>query len=290
MKKVNESVLSDFFQKRKKETKKYDYGSVLVIGGSRVYSGSPALVGLAALRGGADIVEIASPGRAADIVAGFGPDLITYPLKGDSLAYDHLSSLLKLTENLKDRSRGNLAVVIGNGAGRKRETKRTIRKYIEKVSVPVVIDADGIYAFENEDELSFENQVVFTPHLHEFFVLTGKKLEGLSVKEKAERVKLSADEMGAIIVLKGATDIISDGKRVFLNEFPVPELAAGGCGDTLAGISAALLARTEYRLKAAAGAAYLNAAAGALAVEEKGVSLIAEDLIEKIPKVLKNSK
>lgn len=284
---IDDRILEDIFTKRDKEAKKYDHGSVFVIGGSKVYSGSPALAGLSALRTGADITQVGAPKRAADIIAGFSPDLITYPLEGDYLNMSHLSKLLELTESAKIVSRENLAVVIGGGVGRNEETKKLIREYLKEVSVPVVIDADAIYAFEGEGGEILDENCLITPHLYEFSILTGKDVTDLSNDEKAEQVKQSAAEMGVTIALKGATDIISDGSRVGLNEFPVPELTSGGCGDTLAGIAGALLARTNDTFLAGASALYLNTKAGKLAADQKGESLIAEDLIEKLPEAIK---
>ncbi len=285
---LDDDILKKFYRQRSEKAKKYDHGSVLVIGGSRIYSGSPALAAFSALRGGADIVQVAAPRRAADIVAGFSPDLITYPLDGKCLSDEHLSRLLEITEAMKVVSNGRLAVVIGGGAGRREETKKLIRNYLKEISLPTVVDADGIYAFENEGEDIIDESLVFTPHLYEFFVLTGKKLDNLSLEKRKEAVKREAATIDGTILLKGPTDIISDGSRVLLNDFPVPELTAGGCGDTLAGLVGALLARDEG-LEAVAGAAYLNTRAGQLAAEEMGDSLIAEDLIEKIPRAIDES-
>lgn len=283
---IDDSILEEVYSQRKKEAKKYDHGSVLIIGGSQIYSGSPAISGLAALRSGADIAQIIAPRRSADIVAGFSPDLITYPVEGKALESGDLTRLFEITQAAKAASRGNLAVVIGGGVGRKEETKELIRKYVKDVSVPVVIDADGIYAFEESGDEFLHEDCLFTPHLYEFSILTGKKINDLSNEEKQEAVKQAAAEMGVTIALKGPSDIVSDGSEVAVNEFPVPELTAGGCGDSLAGIAGTILARTQDTLKAGMVAVYLNTKAGQLAADEKGESLIAEDLIEKLPKAI----
>ena len=284
--KINDNILKEVYPSRKKEAKKYDHGSVLLISGSQIYTGSPGIAGLAALRSGADVTKVAAPRRAANVVAGLGPDMITQPLAGEALNMTHLPKLLEITKGMESVS-PKLAVVIGPGVGRREETKKLIRRYVKQASVPMVIDADGIYAFENQGKEFLGENCLITPHLYEFSVLTGENISNFSTKERTEKVKSFAAEMGAVIALKGSTDIVSDGSDVGLNELSVPELAAGGCGDSLAGIAGAALSRTGDPFKAGMVAVYLNTKAGKLAADEKGESLIAQDLIDKLPEALK---
>ncbi len=279
-------IIKEVYPQRSDRARKYDHGMVLVIGGSELYSGSPALSAIAALKSGADIVKIIAPRRAADIAASFTPALITFPLEGKCLSTSHLPDLLSLTRSAEIVSRGNLSVVIGGGAGRSKETKETIRKYLKEVSFPVIIDADAIYAFE-EEKIDFkEKKFLFTPHLYEFFILTGKEVTGFSEDEIAEIVKEEAEKISSVILLKGKTDFISDGKEVFRNEMSVPYLTTGGCGDTLAGIAGAIASRGVPLVKTAQAAAAINTIAGDLAAKEKGESLLPTDLIDKIPEVI----
>ncbi len=287
MKKINSNLLREIYKKRESSARKYDHGLVIVIGGSKVYSGSPALSAFSAFRAGADMVQIIAPQRAADIAAGFSPSLVAFPLEGGHLSTDHLSDLLALTRSAKTVARGNVAVVIGGGTGRDEETKKVIREYLKEVTVPVVIDADAIYALEDE-KIDFTNKnFLITPHLHEFYVLTGIDVGKTKKEDRGEVVKLKAKELSSVILLKGELDFISDGEEIAVNEISVPYLTTGGCGDTLAGISAALLARGVEGFKAAQVAAFINAKAGKLAADEKGESLIAVDLINKIEKIIK---
>lgn len=285
---IDNSILKKIYPPRKTDAKKYDHGSVLVIGGSEIYSGSPVLSGLAALRAGADIVQIAAPQRAADVIAGFTPDLISYKLPGVHLAEEHLAKLLEITELSKRAARENFAVVIGGGVGRSDETQALIRAYVKSVDVPLVIDADGIYAFENEGEEFLDSACLFTPHLYEFYVLTKIKIDEIDLKEREEVVKQQAAMMGITIALKGATDIVSDGQEIRKNETAVPELTTGGCGDVLAGLAGLMLARTKKPIEAASGAVFLNTEVGKIVAAQKGESLIASDLIESLPEVIKN--
>lgn len=287
MKKVTGSVLKDIYTKRPPSVRKYDYGLLLVIGGSEFYSGSPALSAMAAFRAGVDMVKIIAPKRAADIIASFSPDLAAYPLPGDWLTKEHLATLISMTESAKVVSRGKTAVVIGGGMGRSEETQEAILEYLSQVSVPVVIDADAIHALEKNPEIVKGKPFLITPHAFEFFILTGKEVYQLSDEEKIKIVQDEAQRLQTTILLKGPTDIISNGSEVALNKTGSPFMTKGGTGDTLAGIAGALMARGISPFEAGQAAAYINGLAGDLAAKKFGESLMATDLIEEIPNVIK---
>jgi len=284
---VTKSILKEVYKKRPLDARKYDYGLLLVIGGSEFYSGSPALSALAAFRAGVDMVRIVAPKRAADIIASFTPDLAAYPLKGDWLTKEHLSTLISMTESAKIVSRGKTAVVIGGGTGRTGETQEVILEFLSQVSVPVVIDADAIHAVGKKPEIISGKPFLITPHTYEFFVLTGKKVVELSDEEKIKIVQEEAARLKTTILLKGRIDIISNGKEVALNKTGSPLLTVGGMGDTLAGIAGALVARGVNIFETGCAAAYINGLAGELAAKKLGESVMATDLIEEISKVIK---
>ena len=150
---VTKNILKNIYKSRPADSKKYDFGLLLVIGGSEFYSGSPALSAMAAFKSGVDMVRVIAPKRAADIIASFSPNLAAYPLEGKWLEEKHLATLICMTESAKEVARGNTAVVIGGGMGRSEETQETILKYLEQVSVPVVIDADAIHAVGRRPEI-----------------------------------------------------------------------------------------------------------------------------------------
>ncbi len=280
-------LIGEIYKERPSGTyfRKYDFGLVLVIGGSNFYSGSPALSALAALEAGADMTRIIAPKRAADIIAGFSPDLAAYPLKGDCLSKCHLTDLISMTESAKAVSRGNLSVVIGGGVGRSPETQETILEYISSVDVPMVIDADAIYALNSRPEgikLIAEKDFLITPHQYEFFVLTGRELIGLSHADKVEIVKNEASRLKTTIFMKEKPDIISDGKNIALNKTGSPYMSVGGTGDSLTGICGALMARKVSPFQAAQVAAYINGRAGEIAAEKRKDSLKATDVIAAI--------
>jgi NAD(P)H-hydrate epimerase len=284
--KVTKNILKKIYKKRLPEVHKYDYGLLLVIGGSEFYSGSPALAAMAGFRTGVDMVQIIAPKRAADIIASFSPNLATYPLKGDWLTKEHLATLLSMTESAESVSEGKTAVVIGGGMGRSEETQEAILEYLSQVSISVVIDADAIHALAKKPEIISGKNFLITPHGYEFFRLTGKEVIGKKQVEKVESVSSEAKRLNCTILLKGKTDIISDGKEVAFNEIGSPYMTVGGTGDTLAGICGSLIAQGIDPFRAAQAAAFINGKAGQIASQRLKESLTATDLIEAIPQIL----
>jgi len=283
---VTNNILKNIYKPRPLDAKKYDFGLLTVIGGSDFYSGSPALSTFAAFRAGVDMVRIIAPKRAADIIASFSPNLAAYPLDGKWLTKQHLATLISMTEAAKAVSYGKTAVVIGGGMGRTQETQEAILEYLEQVQVPVVIDADAIHAVGKKPEIISGRNFLITPHTYEFFVLTGKEVHKLPDEEKIKMVQEEAARLGTTILLKGKTDIISNGKEVAIDKAGTPYMTVGGCGDTLAGVCGALLARGINIFEAAQAAAYINGKAGEIAAKKFGEGMMATDLIEAIPEVL----
>jgi len=290
MKLVKKEILKEIFKKRPKDSKKYDFGYLIIIGGSHLYSGSPALVALAALRTGVDLTLVVAPRRAADIIASFSPDLIAYPLDCHDLSPKDIPTLLALIKGAEKVAGGKVALVIGGGLGRDSNTQEMVRQLLSKVTLPVVIDADAIWAISQNKEEFAKRKFVLTPHQYEFFILSGKNISRLSLREKAKEVKKLAQEFSWTILLKGKVDIISDGKEIFFNKTGTPAMTVGGTGDILAGICGSLLAQGFNPLISAFASAYINGKAGELATREFGVGMVASDLLKFIPKVIKSLK
>jgi len=285
---IKKSILKDLFPLREKGKyrRKYDFGLVLVIGGGEFYTGSPALSAMAAFQAGCDMTIVFSPKRAADIVASFSPDLAAFPLEGDHLEEKHLPTLLAQTEAAKAVSRGNVAVVIGGGAGRSEETQKTIFDYLSQIDIPAVIDASAIHAIGERPEMIKGKPFLITPHTFEFFVLTKREIYQLSYEEKVKAVQEEAARLETTIFLKEKPDIISDGKEVALNRSGSPYMSVGGTGDVLAGVCGALLSRGISPFLAAQAAAYINGRAGEKAAEKFKEGLLATSVISEIASVL----
>ncbi len=265
---------------RPSESHKGDFGRLLIIGGSETYSGAPALVALAALRTGVDLVYVAAPEKTAQALSSMSPDLITVKLEGGRLNERNLSDLKAYVERVD-------AVAFGPGLGLHAETRRTVKEVVnivEAAGKPLLLDADALKAFA-DCKRKLKVPMVLTPHPGEYAVLTGSRLaEGLQAK--VSEVQKTAAGLGAVILLKGAVDVVSDGRRVKLNYTGNPSMTVGGTGDVLSGIVAAFLAQRVEPFEAAVAGAFVNGAAGDFVFEETGPHMVATDLITWIPQIL----
>jgi len=158
---------------------------------------------------------------------------------------------------------------------------------LSQVSVPIIIDADAIYAISKKPGIISGKPCLITPHSYEFFILTGREVANLSDEEKTKIVQGEAARLKTTILLKGKTDIISDGREVALSSFGSPTMTVGGTGDVLAGIAGALMARGINPFETGQSAALINGLAGERAAKILGESAMAIDLVEAIPEVLK---
>ncbi|HEY4509878.1 MAG TPA: NAD(P)H-hydrate dehydratase [Candidatus Paceibacterota bacterium] len=271
---------------RPADSRKYDFGLMLVIGGSEFYTGSPALAAMAGFRAGLDMVRIVAPKRAADIIASFSPTLASYGIQGNHVEKEHVALLVSRTIAAKEVARGHASVLIGSGLGRDEQTQEAVKAYLSEIDVPAVIDADAIHVVAERPDVIKGKPFVITPHSYEFFELTGKEIRELPQEEKIKLVQEEAARLQTTILFKADIDIISDGKEVILNKTGTPYMTIGGTGDTLAGIVGALLARGIAPLEAAAVGAYINGKAGELASKKFKDSLIATDVIEEIRNVI----
>lgn len=260
---------------RRSDSHKGDGGRVLVIGGG-AYTGAPALSGMAALRAGADIVTVAVPKSTAGIVASFSPNLIVRRLSQERLHSQDMPALEELI-------RAHDVVVIGMGLGRDHETLSAVRELLPVCS-RVVVDADGLAALETP--LSrYGCDMIVTPHAGEFKALGGFDVPG-DLDRRMSMVNRFAADNGAVVLLKGPEDIISDGQGSRVNRTGNPGMTVGGTGDVLAGITGALFAK-HSALEAAAAGAYICGRAGDIVYEQLGTGLLATDVIDTIPSAMK---
>ena len=296
---VGPGELKTYYPIPKKESHKGDNGRLLIVGGGPYY-GAPALSSFAAQRTGIDLVIIATPKKVAKAITSYSPLLIK-PVKlakhlakiSPTLIVNELSdeknlvlSDIKIIEKLINKAD---ALLIGPGLGIEKQTQVTIEKIIKKFieqKKPIIIDADAIRVIGKKQNLIKNTKTVITPHAREFTHLTGVNLTD-DVKKRKEEVQKWAKKLGVTIVLKGPVDVISNGETTKLNDFHNPSMTVGGTGDVLAGIIGALLSKGVEPFNAARMGIFINGAAGNLAFEKYSYSLIATDLIEQIPNVLK---
>ncbi len=302
-KKANDYVgpgeLINYYPKPKKESHKGENGRLLIVGGGPYY-GAPALSSFAAQRTGVDLIYVATPKkvtraitsyspllikpiRLAKDVAKLSPTLIVKELNDEN----HLvSSDLEIIKTLNSKVD---ALVIGPGLGSEEDTQIAVEIIIDffvKNKKPLLIDADAIKVLGNKPDLIKNSQMVITPHSSEFKELTGVKLSN-NISERKKIVETWAKKLGVTILLKGPIDIISNGKETKLNDIHNESMTVGGTGDVLAGIVGALLSKGVEPYNAARAGIFINGEAGNFAYKKRSYGLIATDIIDEIPNVLR---
>ncbi|MEX2718602.1 MAG: NAD(P)H-hydrate dehydratase [Candidatus Sigynarchaeum springense] len=263
-------------------------GKVLVIGGSKQYTGAAILSSLAASRCGVDLVNLCIPEPAAIVARMASPDLIVTPLDGSSITE------LNVPE-MENRIKWADAILIGPGMGREPGTVQAIItacKIAVKEKRKLVVDADALKAIANNIEIVDDPNVILTPHAGEFAIIAKKSAENLSTLE--QRLVAARDftrKMHCQLMLKGPEDIIMNTRRCKINIVHTPAMTVGGTGDVLAGIAVGLAARfganPEFMFNVSCAAIHVNGLAG-VAVERKmgGQFITASMMIDEIGKIL----
>lgn len=270
---------------RPRAANKGSFGHVLVLGGSTGKAGAAAMAGMAALRAGAGLSTVATAKPVLATVAGFHPELMTEPLDetetgsicSRSLEHGQLDVLIK----------GKTVLAIGPGISRHPDTAALVRGLVKKYDIPIVLDADGLNAFENRAaELKDRpGMMVITPHPGEMARLIGSTIPAVQ-RDRINVARSFAREHQLIVVLKGHRTLIAqpDG-TVWVNATGNPGMATGGTGDILTGIVAGMIAQNPDRIAdAAIAAVHLHGLAGDVACESMGEqSLVATDLLTGLP-------
>jgi ADP-dependent NAD(P)H-hydrate dehydratase len=271
---------------RRPDSNKGDFGRILIVAGSRGMSGAAILCASAALRSGGGLVYLATPDSVQPVTAAANPCYLTIPLPQDEhgcLNESAAADILTLAQR-------NDVVAIGPGLGRSEGLSRMIPALLTKIAVPVVLDADGLNALQDQTKCLKERRapLIMTPHPGEFARLTGKDTAAVQAQRREEAVRFAA-EHGLVLVLKGYGTIVTDGRRVYVNTTGNPGMATGGTGDVLTGTIAALLGQHLEPFAAAQLGVHLHGLAGDLARDDLGeVSLIASDLLEYLPKAFRH--
>ena len=278
---------------RAADANKGSFGHVLILAGSMGKTGAAAMAARAALRAGAGLVTVATPQSALPIIATLGVEFMTEALPETA---DGALSLRALEGERLDKLVARKTVLaVGPGIGASPETADLVRAIVNKYSLPLVLDADGLNAFAGHMEL-FRKDVraagstVFTPHPGEMARLAGKTIAEIQAQRVAVAREFS-DRFGVTLVLKGFQTLIASPQgQVWVNPTGNPGMAKGGTGDVLTGMTAGLLAQFPAHPvgETATAAVYLHGRAGDLAAAELGQhSMLAGDLLEKIPSAYK---
>ncbi len=277
---------------RQPDANKGNFGHVLVIGGSVGKAGAAAMAGMAALRAGAGLSTVATPRSVLMTVAGFHPEVMTEPLEETdagsvsvrALQSGHLGKLIE----------GKTVLAIGPGISRHPETAEFVRDAVKQYSIPKVIDADGLNAFENHpEELNGKaGPIVITPHPGEMARLTGLTVAAVQ-RDRLSLARSFARDHKLMVVLKGHRTLIAlpDGE-VWVNTTGNPGMATGGTGDILTGMVAGFIAQNPSRITdAVVAAVHLHGLAGDIARGKMGEhSLVATDLVVALPEAFRRTR
>ena len=226
---------------RPADSNKGIYGHVLVIGGSIGKAGSVAMAGISALRAGAGLATVATPKSVLPTVAGFHPELMTEPLRETREGTISEGAAAQLDAVAKGKS----VLAIGPGISRNAETAQFVRTLVAGAEIPVVLDADGLNAFEGAtDDLNGRGRVlVITPHPGEMARLAGCSTADVQ-KERLGVARKFAGEHELIVVLKGnRTLVVQPDGEAWVNTTGNPGMSTGGTGDILTGMVAAMIAQ-----------------------------------------------
>ena len=281
----------DFLRLKNRNPKSHkgNNGRLLVVGGSKDYSGAPAIAGMAAFGAGADLVYVAAPESASVAIKSISADLIVKSLAGDKLSLENADEILELSENVD-------AVLIGPGAGIDDETSKLFNVLVTKIKKPIVLDADALKQVEIS-LIKNREDIILTPHIFEFKSFFNIKedlkldIDSFDFKKVDENItqfqQITRNIKGSVVV-KGEYDLILSGTKFKINKTGNAGMTVGGTGDALAGICASLLSQGLNSFDAAALGTFINGLAGDRAFDEKGNGFSATDLVSYVGGVIKD--
>ncbi|MBE6916866.1 MAG: NAD(P)H-hydrate dehydratase [Ruminococcaceae bacterium] len=259
---------------------KGNYGKILLLCGSRGYTGAAALAAMGALRCGAGLVFLGVPESIYEIEAVKLTEPIVFPLPEEDGKYA-IDAVALIQKKMRDMD----AVLIGPGMGQSAGTMAVLNAVLQGFDGPVVVDADGINLLATDPSMLHQRKgvTILTPHEGEF-----RRLVIGPQDDRVGGAVSMATALGCIVVRKGHETIITDGKTVYINPTGNPGMAVGGSGDVLAGMLAGLLGQGIEPLQAAACAVWLHGAAGDRCAEKLGqYAMLPSDMLAELPYLLK---
>ena len=264
---------------RQPESHKGDYGKILLLCGSRGYTGAAALAAMGALRSGAGLVYLGVPESIYAIEAMKLTEPVIFPLVDDRgmMAKDAVKAIRKLLPNMD-------AVLFGCGCGLGEGPEQVLQMLLKEAKCPLVLDADGITLVARHKDILRDRQypTILTPHEGELARLSPRSGDRVLTAMEFAR------QLGIILLRKGHRTVITDGEKVYVNQSGNPGMAVGGSGDVLAGIIVSLIGQGVPPLEAAACGAWFHGRAGDLCAETIGMrGLLPTDMVNMLPRLLK---
>lgn len=280
IRRLNHELVLSLLPDRNPWGHKGNFGKLLLLCGSRGYTGAAFFAAMGALRSGAGLVFLGVPESIYGIEAVKLNEPVIFPLPdaGGRLSADAVPEILTRLPQMD-------AVLVGPGLGQSEGTLAVVRAVLEKAECPVVVDADGINVLSAHRDLLRGRKLptILTPHDGEF-----ARLGGVIGEDRMSAAAALAEDLGCVVLLKGHETCITDGTDGYLNPTGNPGMAVGGSGDVLAGVITALLGAGLPPLEAAACGAWLHGAAGDRCAAELGqYGMLPTDMLSALPRLMK---
>lgn len=260
-------------KKRQIHSNKGDYGRVYIVGGSHLMSGAVILAAKGAIRSGSGLVTCVIP---ESILNRVGSSVIeaTYMTCTEENGFIK-PSIIELDEIM---AKANV-IAFGMGIGKTEELAGALEYLLENSEKPILLDADGLNMLSGiKNKLkNSRTEIVITPHPGEMSRLTGLGIEHI-LKNSVDTALNFAREYGVTVLLKGASTIVTDGEKIYINTSGNPGMASGGSGDVLSGVIASLMGQGYGAFDSAVLGSYIHGRAGDVAFELYGYGLRAEDI------------
>jgi NAD(P)H-hydrate epimerase len=278
---INDDMIKKISFSRKISSRKGENGIVLIVGGNRIYHGAPILASMAALRSGTDLVYTAIPSVNVEATRSFSPNLIVIPLVDEKLTMGSASRLIKTLPKKVDSATIGMGMSIA-----KKEALMSLIDELLKNGTKLVLDASALMP-EILPKIK-ETGCIITPHGGEYMRIFKTELKNHHNNENEQIVDVlkNANKYGITIILKGWKNIISNGKLTAVIERSTPAMTVGGTGDVLSGLVAGLFSKMNS-FEAACTAVYFNGLAAIMAYQKVGLHMVATDLLDNLPQVIK---
>ena len=277
---LNHTTVLEILPERDPWGHKGNFGKILLLCGSRGFTGAAYLAAMGALRSGAGLTFLGVPESIYDIEAVKLNEPVVFPLPDDNGKLSFLA-----VSEIESRLPQMDAVLVGCGLGQSRGTLSVVKSVLENAPCPVVLDADGINVLREHKDILRGRQypTILTPHEGEFL-----RFGGTIGDDRMASAAYFAKEWNCILLLKGHNTCITDGSTSYRNLTGNPGMAVGGSGDVLAGIIVSLLGQGIAPLEAAACGAWLHGAAGDICAKVIGqYGMLPTDMLHAIPRLLK---
>ena len=270
---------------REVDNHKGQFGRILVIGGSKNYSGAPAYSSLTGINFGIDLVITYVPEVVGNVIRNYSPNMIVRTSPGNWLNMNSFNEISELIE-------WSNAIIIGPGLGQQKETEELLIKLLEKLNKErknYILDADALKLVKNNLDLLKSSNVILTPHEGELDIMAGIKLPTYEkIEDRSNIILKLAQELDVTLLVKGPYDYISNGKKLKINRTGCPEMSIGGTGDVLAGLCACFLATENNPFQSACSATFLNGIIGEYCKSNIGERFTALDMVKNINNAIKS--